>query len=187
MLMALFFLVVCLTAGAILLTSATAAAAKERNRYQEQQAYLAVSSAAQLLKGRMGGSSYVVTAVPEDTGKKDEQGEPVWAYHTRTDKIPAKGNLLTDNIGADGAVGTLAGEYTISADGTGCGDALKVRVSYAMDRDSKTAVFTLTDDATGRYSMQVVFSATTTPADKLGQFGIYWDGGTIAKGAGSHA
>lgn len=189
MLMALFFFLICLTAGAIMLTSATASAAKEQNRYQEQQSYLSVSSAARLLKKQLGGSSYAVTAVPYDTGKKDDDGNEIWAYQTKTTISPAGGNLLTDNILSGGTESnSVIGSYTITTDGAGNStDVLKVDVVYAMDSESKKATFTLTDAKTKRYSMKVIFYATSMPRDDLGQFSIYWDGGTIEKGANSNA
>lgn len=189
MLIALFFFLICLTAGAIVLTSATASAAKERNRYQEQQAYLAVSSAARLLKKQLSGSSYVVTAVPYDTGKKDADGNEIWKYRTETAVSPSGGNLLTDNILESGSTDPSAtGSYTVAADGAGdSADGLRVNVTYTMDSSTKKATFLLTDAKTQRYSMRVVFCATSTAPDELGQFGIYWDGGTITKGANSNA
>lgn len=189
MLIALFFFLICLTAGAIVLTSATASAAKERNRYQEQQAYLAVSSAARLLKRQLGGSSYVVTAMPYDTGEKDGDGNEIWKYRTETAISPAGGNLLTDNILESGSTDDSAtGSYTVTADGAGdSADGLRVNVAYTMDSSTKKATFLLTDAKTRRYSMKVVFYATSTAPDELGQFGIYWDGGDIAKEADSNA
>lgn len=189
MLMALFFFLICLTAGAIVLTSATASAAKEVNRYQEQQAYLAVSSAARLLKKQLSGSSYVVTAVPYDTGEKDKDGNEVWKYRTETAISPSGGNLLTDNILESGSTGDSAtGNYTVTANGAGdSADGLRVNVAYTMDPSTKKATFFLTDVKTQRYSMKVIFCATSTAPDELGQFGIYWDGGTIAKAADSNA
>lgn len=185
MLMALFFFLICLTAGAIMLASATASAAKSLNYYQEQQAYLSVSSAARLLKKQLGGSSYVVTAVPHNTGKTDDDGNEIWEYQLETTTSPAKGSLLTDNILSSGVVSSAApGAYTVTADG-GAGksaDALQVHVEYIMNLDSKQATFTLTDAKTHRYSMRVIFHAASTAPDALGQFGIYWDGGTIEKG-----
>jgi hypothetical protein len=183
MLMALFFLLVCLTAGAIMLAASTASAAKELNRYQEHQAYLAVSSAAQLLKKQLGGSSYVVTAVPYDTGKKDDEGNAVWAYKTVTTLSPAD-NLLTKNITAAGGVSlSETGSYTIDVDASDKQEALKVNAVYSMDASTKKATFVLTDAKTSRYKMTVTFNATTVTPNSLGEFSIFWDNGTVTKGA----
>lgn len=189
MLMALFFLLVCVTAGAVMLTAATASAAKEQNRYQEQQAYLAVSSAARLLKKQLGSSSYVVTAVPYDTGEADADGNEIWSYRLETTLSPAGGNLLTKNIDEKGNVSNSAsGSYTVTAHGADAPEnALTVEAEYAMDARSRKATFTLTDAKTRRYSMTLTFSAAVTPPDALGQFSIYWDGGVIEKGGSSHA
>lgn len=189
MLMALFFFLVCLTAGAAMLASSTASAAKSLNHYQEQQAYLSVSSAARLLKNQLGNSSFVVTAVPHDTGKTDDDGNEIWEYQLETATSPARGNLLTDNILSSGAVSSaVSGTYAITAAGAGeSADALQVDAKYVMDLDSKQATFTLTDAKTHRYSMRIIFRTTSTVPDALGQFGIYWDAGTIEKGGDGNA
>lgn len=185
MLLALAFFLVCLCLGSVILTAATASAAKERDRYSRQQAYLAVASAARLLKGELGDSYYLdlteearaeaEAAAAEAVAAGEEPDRSLLdAYPQSSD--PA-GNLLLSAW----QEGTRSAVYILSADD----DALpEVTVQMVMD-DAGNASFTLTaPDGEGNacYSTVVTFPATPPTDDNL--TGASWsvDAVTIVRG-----
>lgn len=184
MLIALLFFLLCLVVGSVILTAATASAARARNRYADQQAYLAVSSAARLLKEELSGSAYEVVAYQAVTGQ-DEDGNDIYEWFTRVEKSPGS-NLLTDSVSPYGGVNSaMTGSYTLQVQPDAAGidaEDLKVDVAYAVD-GSYAATFTLCDEKTGTYPMRVIFRADSTEPDAHGAFAVRWGDGVIRKGA----
>lgn len=109
MLLALLFLFFCLTVGAVVLTAASASAGRTARNRQDQQNYLAVSSAAMLLREDMEGTSYtasyqeivtVTTTVHVEEDPPEGQEPQTWtttsthiSYKYSSEK-PVPGELL---------------------------------------------------------------------------------------------
>lgn len=73
---ALLVLLICVTAGAAALTAASANAGRYTHLRQDQQRYLAVSSAAKLVRAELCGQSFTATAVmKENKGADPDAGE----------------------------------------------------------------------------------------------------------------
>ena len=91
MLLALLFLFFCLTVGAVVLTAASASAGRTARNRQDQQNYLAVESAAMLLREDMEGTSFItsyeeVVKVTTTVYVEEEEGqEPKTWTTTSTD------------------------------------------------------------------------------------------------------
>lgn len=115
MLLALLFLFFCLTVGAVVLTAASASAGRTARNRQDQQNYLAVESAAMLLredleKASFSGSylqkDYTETIVNE-TENPDDPEHPFtstetkhWTNYTKND-IQISGCLLLERVSSD--------------------------------------------------------------------------------------
>lgn len=67
-LIALVFLLLCLTVGSVVLTAATANAGRLRSQRRAQQDYQTVSSAALLVRGQLSGTSFSAQTVVTDGG-----------------------------------------------------------------------------------------------------------------------
>lgn len=182
MLIALLFFVVCLTVGALILTAATASAAKSRDRYSNQQDYLAVASAARLLKGELGKNTYVVgrTRSPDVTDPDTGVVTPrTWGnFSAESDE---NADLLTKAYGSVYRTGmAYEGDASISAGGKLPAVSAGLHMKAGGD-----AVITL---ASGDYSMTVTFLARTaenTDGSTYDEFITSWGAGVIAKGAAS--
>lgn len=100
MILAVLYLLVCLTVGAVVLTAASANAGRlERNR-QEQQNYLAVASAAELIKEDLRTAKFTADYKKveteywwsEETEEVDEAGNKIWVTHSETVTTYEKGD-----------------------------------------------------------------------------------------------
>lgn len=186
-LIALLFFAICLTVGALILTAATASAAKTKDRYAEQQNYLAVASAARLLKNELGGHTYTAGQTWEtwDTGETDpETGEavtasawePITPYVTPNDA--QNGDLLTDTYAVTGGAEAYTETFSLSADQ----GIPAVSVEFVM-KVGGDAVFTLMG---GDYTAAVTFHARTARVTDSATYDYRttsWDTGAITKGA----
>lgn len=109
MLLALLFLFFCLTVGAVVLTAASASAGRTARNRQDQQNYLAVESAAMLLREDMEGTSYtasyqeivtVTTTVHVEDNPPEGQEPKTWTTtstdisYTHSPAKPGPGELL---------------------------------------------------------------------------------------------
>lgn len=107
MLLALLFLFFCLSVGAVVLTAASASAGRTARNRQEQQNYLAVESAAMLLREDMEGTSFItsyeeVVKVTTTVHVKQEEGQEPKTWTTTATDIsythspakPGPGELL---------------------------------------------------------------------------------------------
>lgn len=107
MLLALLFLFFCLTVGAVVLTAASASAGRTARNRQDQQNYLAVESAAMLLREDMEGTSFIasyeeVVKVTTTVHVKQEEGQEPKTWTTTSTDIsythsptkPGPGELL---------------------------------------------------------------------------------------------
>ena len=186
LLIALLFFAICLTIGSLILTAATASAAKTKDRYADQQNYLAVASAARLLRDELGVHTYTTGQTWEtwDTGEIDpETGEavtasawePITPYITPGDA--SNGDLLTDTYAISQGTAASSDTFSISAE-----EGLPVvSVKFQM-KVGGDAVFTLTG---GDFSAVVTFVARTV---RITDFATYdylttsWDTGVITKG-----
>ena len=180
---ALFFFLVCLVFSSVTLAAATSRAERMQSRYTTQNSYLAVSSAARLLKAELGKCSYVTGSVLEQESVYDTDGttvigtKDVWTEITPY-AAPSSGDLLTDTYAVcrDGSAQESA--FTIAAE-----NLPTVDVTFRM-QGSGDAVFVLTDPA-GAYSAQVTFAARTAETQELASdlFTTSWSAGVITKGA----
>jgi len=187
LLIALLFFAICLTIGSLILTAATASAAKTKDRYEDQQNYLAVASAARLLKDELGGYTYTTGQTWEtwDTGETDpETGEAVTAsaWKAITPYISPydtqNGDLLTDTYTVSQGAAASTETFSVSADE----DLPDVSVKFEM-KVGGDAVFTLTG---GDYSAVVTFHARTARVTDWATYDYLttsWDTGGITKGA----
>ena len=187
LLIALLFFAICLTIGSLILTAATASAAKTKDRYAEQQKYLAVASAARLLKDELGGHTYTTGQTWEtwDTGETDaETGEavtdsawePITPYITPGDT--QNGDLLTDTYAVSQGAAASTETFSVSADEGMPAVGVKFEMKVGGD-----AVFTLTG---GDYSAVVTFHARTARVTDWATYDYLttsWDTGVITKGA----
>lgn len=186
LLIALLFFLTCLVAASATLTAATSSAVKEKDRYTQQQAYLAVSSAARLLKAELGTYRYVTGSQLEQEPVYDTDGTTVAGYRDVwtaitpyvTPEDTEGGDLLTDAYSVCGGVSDRESAFTISAEGMP-----DVQAEFQMQADGG-AVFLLST-AGAAYSVRLSFTARTSETRQLTRdlYTTSWDAGVIAKEA----
>jgi len=190
LLIALLFFLICVTVGSLILTAASASSAKTKDRYSNEQHYLAVASAARLLKDRMGGYTYTVgrTWQTWETGETDpETGQPVtdsgWIDITPfiSPEDGEGGDILTSAYEEilEGAM-----EYTDSFSIDAENNIPSVQTDLKM-KENGDAVFIL---KSGSYSMNVSFTARTSKVTDYISYDYKitsWSEGIITKGAES--
>lgn len=190
LLIALLFFLICVTVGSLILTAASASSAKTKNRYSDEQHYLAVASAARLLKDRMGGYTYTVgkTWQTWDTGETDpDTGQPV----TDSDWIDIT-PFISPEDGEGGDILTSAyeevlervKEYTDSFTIDAENNIPSVYTDLKM-KENGDAVFVL---KSGSYSMNVSFTARTSKVTDYISYDYKitsWSEGIITKEAES--
>lgn len=186
LMVALLMFLLCLTIGSLIVTTALSGALKAKNRYSQQQAYLAVSSAARLLKDTQGRYTYTTGEIFEtwETGGTDIWGKPetasAWVRITPflTPSDAAGGDLLTDawtRVTVDG------GEYHTSFTIDAHNDIPVVEAQLTMLDDGDTNI-TLTCD---NYAATVTFTARTamvTDETTYRYFTTSWSHAIILKG-----
>lgn len=186
MVIALLFFMICLTAGSLVLSAATADSVKTKDRYSSEQHYLAVASAARLLKAKMGSYSYTrgKTWQTWETGETNpETGGPVTVNGWKT----IEPFLMPD----DGEGGDLlTSSFEIILDKTGeekrsfsitSQETPDVLTEYQM-RPGGDAEFTL---RSGDYRMKVSFTARTSKVTDYISYDYEitsWSEGIITKG-----
>lgn len=169
-LIALMFFLICLVIGALILTTATANMIKTKDRYSEQQTYLAVASAARLVKNELGSYTYT-------TGKQvtADSWKSITPYITPDDAM--NGDLLTDAYAITGGQTAYTQSFTISAGE----DVPSVSAELSM-RTGGNATIVLT---AGDYTMKVFFAAHTARIIDDMSYDYKttsWDTGVITKG-----
>ncbi|MEY8354655.1 hypothetical protein AALB39_15035 [Lachnospiraceae bacterium 54-53] len=165
MLIALLFFLICVTTGTMILTAASASSVKSKDRYSNEQHYLAVASAARLLKAEMGSCTYTVgkTWQTWDTGETNpDTGQPVtesgWKeiepFITPED---GEGDILT-TVYEEINEGTRDPENSENFSVKAENDIPPVHMKMKMERNGD-ALFVLNS---GSYSMNVSFTARTS-------------------------
>ncbi len=183
-LIALLFFFICITMGSLILTAATANAVKVKDRYKEQQDYLAVASAARLVKDSLG--KYVYTEGKTwqswQTGIDPATGQPI--METGWKKIKPflspdeEGDLLANAYKDTGGSTEYSDSFTIQAD-----EMPEVTAKFKMKQGGDVAL----ELAAGNYSMTVSFTCRTSHVTDHKTYDYYktsWGGGKITKGAG---
>ncbi|MCI2057283.1 MAG: hypothetical protein LKJ86_09090 [Oscillibacter sp.] len=182
MVIALVFFLACLMIGGAILTAATANGIKAKDRTADQQDYLAVASAARLLKHELGGTAYTVTPTRHDDpiyGEVDGQTVQVGTdtYYTFETEITHAG-ILTDSTNAACDRGT--GKVTFSFFGSStytitpsCSDEMALEADYSIGNTTGTATFVIRGKS---HTQTVTFMASVSETS------VTWTVGTISKG-----
>ena len=190
MLMALVYLLVCLTVGSVVLTASTAAAVQSKGRAADRQLDLDVSSAALLLKDALQNSSFtaVVTTV--------DDGEPSTVYSGSANLLTAAARTVYESgkgteqeltvtpdsaqMGSVAASLTVASDYTAAlrlwpSDSDGYGMVLVFTGSVGTNTTTTTDTTTEPDPEDDSRTIEVTTVTTVTTTT------VQWDGGTISK------
>lgn len=127
MLMAILLILVAAVVSAVILTAATSAARHLRNDRQVQQNYLAVSSAAELIRDSVLKDSYYWEQVSKKE-KNEETGEETTVIESETETPP------------DGLLGPWLARGVAAA---GCRDTVRVTVPGQEDLPAVQAAFSM--------------------------------------------
>ena len=127
MLMAILLILVAAVVSAVILTAATSAARHLRNDRQVQQNYLAVSSAAELIRDSVLKDSYYWEQVSKKE-KNEETGEETTVIESETETRP------------DGLLGPWLARGVAAA---GCRDTVRVTVPGQEDLPAVQAAFSM--------------------------------------------
>lgn len=186
MVIALLFFMICLTAGSLVLAAATADSAKTKDRYSSEQHYLAVASAARLLKAKMGSYSYTrgKTWQTWETGETNpETGGPVTESGWKTiepfltpddgeggDLLTSSFEIILDKLGEENRSFPITSQETPD-----------VLAEFQM-KPGGDAEFIL---KSGEYDMKVTFTARTSRVTDYTSYDYEitsWSEGVITKG-----
>lgn len=194
MVVTMVFFLLCVSVSAVILTAAHTNAGKVRSGRQAQEAYLAVSSAARLLRESVGGCVYTVTAysVSSDCG-----GHAAGATER---------DIPSGQFGA--ALAFLCDSAVLPAECrmTFAGETRQVAATLTMDADyGITVLLDVADPGGERYPMALTFNASRQSYTRVSSetheytdaggdaalcevetvtdiWSVSWDAGTITKG-----
>ncbi len=182
MLISLLFFMVCLTVGSLILGGASASAAKSEGRNADQQNYLAVASAARLLRDELGKSAHVVGRTRSPDVTDPDTGEVTFGtWSPFLLESDADADLLT---GVYNEVYNTDASYSGTLTVTAGGGLPAVNATLSMKKTGDVAVVLTAGD----YTMTVTFRARTaqnTDGETYDYRTTSWSAGVIKKGAGA--
>lgn len=189
LMMALLFMLIAMVISVILLSGAAAAARRVKSDKSQQQAYLALSSAAQLMRDGIADDGYTVVLTK---------------YERRGDSVPEKGdNVVTEKAAKEfGQLLNDAVEYVMTFNAPYVNEQMAIKmngvpsvsVKFKMDVDYSIRLELSIDDAEGFESMMTVSidgdAEVTKSYGSIGneydfekiQTSIKWSNGIIGKG-----
>ena len=169
-LMALFLLLVAVVVSVVVITAASTAAHQLNDNKEAQQAYLTVSSAAQLFRDEIDGKSYEHTRttfkpISPNAGNKDSETKETVPSGTWGDLITAIArDIMNGNLG-NGTSEYKAGNINIStndSDATFDGVSVKIYVQQAGTSND------VTSGNVEYYDMDIAFEASGKSSDEYG-------------------
>ena len=178
MLMALLLMLVGIMVSAVIISAATSAAVNKRSEKEQQQAYLAVSSAAELVRDDFqsleGRYKDVTTTVVNADGTTTTTKDTIKATCAVGDMINDIGKWFIDV----NTTSPYAKTYTFSVDGYE-DVSVEILVSIDTGSDGSSKVYNLTATFTNGASSEHPCRMILTMEGKLGEDSRPADGGTI--------
>lgn len=197
MVIALLFFLMCVTVSAIILTAAETNAGRIKAGRETEDAYLAVSSAAKLLRESIGGSVYTVTeySVSSDCGnhttpptEKDEpSGQFGPALADLCESVSASSASASCNLTFSGdvqevsAIFTMAADYSITVELDITADDVEgypMTLTFGADEEDYTTVSHDSHDYTDGGGNPAVCEVETV----TDVWSVSWDSGVITRG-----
>lgn len=165
--LALVFLLICLSVGAMILASASVNIHKETSARDQQEQYLSIASAARLLKSAYADSECTMSEsrTVYTCGYAEHNPFTTPAAIDNTNKLTAasydvfRAAAEFDNWGS----GFTAKTFNVAPDNNHSGDMKNVSVAFSMDANyNATFVLTAAGDDTKAYAVTLTFKAAVT-------------------------